>query len=864
MVAPELSLESAPSAAPGPRETVARFGQMTRTLTIEQCAWLALFIGAVLTRFWDLGSRALHHDESLHAWFSYQYAIGKGYQHDPLMHGPFLFHLNALVYVLFGATDASSRYGPALFGVILVMLPILLRPLIGRWGALICAFLLLVSPSILYYSRLLRHDVYLMTFTFLVLVAIARYVQTQQGRWVFVGMIALAMAHANHEASYIIAVLLGAFLFIIITWRVAKSLLIATVVYLAAAGATLLVLPKVLKWEKLPKIPWDTQAPGGSEVTWAHWGPYLRTMLFHPMILSFLIVTVLYLCTAVYILGTLRLRETEPGTTPNDRLFGGGGMTTVVGAFHRLLAEKRVLFGAAGIAFFFWALLYSSLFTNVGGLFIGAFYSGIYWAGQQDVFRGGQPWYYFLFLFPLSGPIAFLFGIAAGGVTVGRFIAYVRGTRVMTIRLFTQVMLLWYGVGMLAVLSGAGEKMPWLVCHIILPFTILAASLLGEAVEYLTAAWRMPVRDRLPAFDPRPAGAFGIVATARPTRTASHVRVSRRLLDSSVIGGVILFLTGWFFAVSHISANPAGDIRLLLLAMPVILIAFFAAYAIQVGLKRALAVAAIAVAIPLALFEVHLGWHLAFFAGDVPTDMLVYTQTAPDMPMMMREINTLSKERTGGYGLPIWYSSATVWPMNWYLRDYVTTPSATDPTSMAAHFMGSSLTAPPPDDVAIIMVAQEDFSAAGGWEDQYLTNYERTDYAMRWWFPEEIYRSFTYSPLAPRPDYPGLWKPGIVPAHTDPTTGKVVAAAPGDVRPTWGDTLKKAWQSISALGNAPHTTQVDANGVQTVVPTTAPEPASNLWRFVALREPPHVFDPPYGFHLYVRKDLVREFNGIRY
>jgi hypothetical protein len=356
----------------------------------------------------------------------------------------------------------------------------------------------------------------------------------------------------------------------------------------------------------------------------------------------------------------------------------------------------------------------------------------------------------------------------------------------------------------------------------------------------------------LPAFNPRPSGAFGIVATARPTREISRVRISRRLLDGSVIGALMLFLTGWFFAVSRISANPAGDIRLLLLAMPIIVIAFFAAYALQVGLKRSLAVAAIGVAVPLALFEIHLGWHLSFFAGDVPTDMLVYTQTAPDIPMMMGEINTLSKERTGGYDLPIWYSSATVWPMNWYLRDYV--------QSGAAHFLGSSLTAPPPDDAAIVMVANDDF---GPWEDQYLTNYERTDYVMRWWFPEEIYRSFTYSPPAPRPDYPGLWKQGIVPAHTDPATGKVVAAAPGDVRPTWGDTLRKAWQSIAALARGPQMTQFNASGNPTATPTMSPEPASNFWRFVALREPPHTIES-YNFHLYVRKDLVREFNGIRY
>jgi len=852
MVAAEMSPEPAAPVPTAPRDTLARLGQMTHTITVEQCAYLTIFVSAVLTRFWDLGSRALHHDESLHAWFSYNYAIGKGYQHDPLMHGPFLFHLNALVYALFGATDASSRYGPALFGVILVMLPILLRPLIGRWGALICSFLLLISPSILYYSRLIRHDIYLMTFTFLVLVALARYVQTQQGRWVFVGIIALALAHTNHEASYIIAVLLGAFLFLIITWRVAKSLLAATIVYLAVAAVCLLALPKFLHFEKLPKIPWDAQA---GEVNWAHWRPYLRTLLFHPMIYSFLIVTVLYLCAAVYILGTLRLRETEPGTTPNDRLFGGWGMTTVVGAFHRLLAEKRILFGAAGIASFFWTLLYSSLFTNIGGIFSGAFYSGIYWAGQQDVFRGGQPWYYFAFLFPLSGPVAFFFGIAAGGVTVGRFIAYVRGKRAMTMRLFTQIMLLWYGFGMFAVLSGAGEKMPWLVCHIILPFTILAASLLGEAVEYLTAAWRSPVRHGLPAFNPRPAGAFGIVAAARPTREISRVRVSPRLLDSGVIGAVVLFLTSWFFAVSRISANPAGDIRLLLLAMPIVLIAFFAAYTIQVGVRRALAVAAIGLALPLALFEVHLGWHLAFFGGDTPTDMLVYTQTSPDIPMMMREINTLSQERTGGDNLPIWYSSATVWPMNWYLRDYVATG--------AAHFLGSSLTAPPPDDAAIIMVANDDF---GPWEDQNLTNYERTDYVMRWWFPEEIYRSFTYSPPAPRPDYPGLWKQGIIPQHVDPTTGKVVPAAQGEIRPSWGDTLKKAWQSIRALADPPQTQRVyqtNARGESVDTTLSTPAPASNFWRFVALREPPHTIDS-YNFHLYVRKDLVREFNGIRY
>ena len=43
------------------------------------------------------------------------------------MHGPFLFHANALVYLLFGDSDATSRFLPALAGVMLVGAPWLLR-----------------------------------------------------------------------------------------------------------------------------------------------------------------------------------------------------------------------------------------------------------------------------------------------------------------------------------------------------------------------------------------------------------------------------------------------------------------------------------------------------------------------------------------------------------------------------------------------------------------------------------------------------------------------------------------------------------------------------------------------------------------
>ena len=102
----------------------------------------------------------LHHDESLHAVYSWYLYVGKGYVHDPMMHGPFLFELNALVYFLLGATDATARVAPALFGTILVGLPYFLRDRVGRTGALVGSVLLTFSPTILYYSRFIRHDIY--------------------------------------------------------------------------------------------------------------------------------------------------------------------------------------------------------------------------------------------------------------------------------------------------------------------------------------------------------------------------------------------------------------------------------------------------------------------------------------------------------------------------------------------------------------------------------------------------------------------------------------------------------------------------------------------------------------------------------
>src|SRR6266567_1317743 len=129
------SITAEPATALEPRRWLDRLLSLELALNAEVVAYAALFGVAFLLHFLDLGSRALHHDESLHATYSYYLYRGSGYKHDPLMHGPVLFHLTALMYFLFGVTEATSRFAAAFAGTALMMTPVLLRRWLGRWGA---------------------------------------------------------------------------------------------------------------------------------------------------------------------------------------------------------------------------------------------------------------------------------------------------------------------------------------------------------------------------------------------------------------------------------------------------------------------------------------------------------------------------------------------------------------------------------------------------------------------------------------------------------------------------------------------------------------------------------------------------------
>lgn len=85
-----------------------------------------------------------------------------------------------------------------------------------------------------------------------------------------------------------------------------------------------------------------------------------------------------------------------------------------------------------------------------------------YWDSQQEVNRGGQPWNYYLYALPAYE--WFFVAMAAIGTW-----------RVLRRPTIAGGLFLWVALGSLILYSYAGERMPWLIAHPLLPILILAA-----------------------------------------------------------------------------------------------------------------------------------------------------------------------------------------------------------------------------------------------------------------------------------------------------------------------------------------------------------------------------------------------------
>ncbi len=681
-------------------------------VTLETLLYGMIFLIAALTRFWDLGSRALHHDETLHAYYSWLFATGYGYQHHPIMHGPFLFHANALAYLLFGANDYVSRIMPALAGVMLVMLPYLLRgpKHLGRWGALIASGFLLFSPSILYYSRFIRHDIYTLLGVLLLFIAIVRYIERPERRWPVLGGLATGLMITNHEISFVVLFIFVTFLAGAIALRVAPFLLAVAAGALLAFGAAGVGL-RLLGIAGLPPIPW--QDPSRPEVV-----RFLFILILHPLVVSGLTIS---LAASGFALWKLSRRR-DPSLGWVDNLLGGAPEGSAAAALWALVRPRSGLATGIRLCGLIFVVLYTSLFTNLMGLGTGTVGAVGYWLGQQGVQRGDQPWFYYLVLMPQYEFVAVaLFPVAVTWVAWRRLRARRSGAEPDQ-RFFLRTMLIFWSLLILAVLSWAGEKMPWLVVHVTLPMGLLAASLVGEVVESIERQ-RGPHGQRI-RWDGRMLG-LAIIAAA----------VAAFLLFAWATNGPYVDVAG------HLqrSIQPAAAARWWIVYLPFVALAMILALGVvRLGSRQVARVLLVAGPLLLVLAQVHASWRLTYQEGDGARDMLIYNQTTPYVPLVSRELEQLSQELTGGMGLAVWYDNNTQWPFNWYLRNF---PNR--------HSFGNDL--PESLNAPVVLIAKDNLTSQ---KERLLAGYTYQEYPMRWAYPEiETYRRFAIAPELKNPLY---------------------------------------------------------------------------------------------------------------
>ncbi len=691
----------APTRAPGRtklQSAIARsaesLARLRAALTLEVMLYVLMVLIAGFTRFWDLGARALHHDESLHSYFSWLYAIGDGYVHDPMMHGPFLFHANALIFKIFGSSDYTTRIVPALFGTALVGLPYLLRRQLGRVSMLAASFLLLISPIMWYYGRFIRNDIYCAVWMMLIFVGLVRWMDSRSSRWLHLAWLAWVFLFATKEVSYIV-------LFIFVTFIVGALLIAHSKKGLAwllafpiVLGVLIAVLPGLFGWPHLPTIPFDNP-------TMAKSLDYAHQLLTRPQIVLTVAWVLVWLGGMGWLLGRDGLFADLSSKGVEDRR-----MNALSAALAALPRKRRQL--AIGVLEFLVVSvpLYTSMFTNFwGGIKSGSVGALFYWLAQQRVRRGSQPWFYYFVMEPVYEPIAVILGTSA--VLFGIWWALRRRGKLPeplgVFHVAYALLVYWTVMGVL-LYSWAGEKMPWLSVELTLPLILIAAVFGTRALGLERGR-----RDVRPALRPGTwafVGIAAIIAVWVVYRMASWSLQPHPKGQSPMVFGVIALAVLTALAVVWLGRGPA---------------------------LRSLALLGVVV---LSIYTVHSAILLSYVNGDVAREQEIYVQTTPYVPALMRGIQKVSEETVGGKNAQIIYDSNVSWPFAWYLRDY-----------KHATFMPNGPTSTPSDDVEFVLVGVENQDKVS----PYMSDYQEFQYPMRWWFPEAMYRRLDGRPEMGQP-----------------------------------------------------------------------------------------------------------------
>lgn len=662
------------------------------TITIN---WeLVLFVSVVLisiaTRFYDLETRVMSHDESLHTYYSWQLFRGNGFQHTPLMHGPLQFHTIALSYFIFGDSDFSARIWAVLTSIATVAFMWQFRTYLGRIGALLAAVLFTISPYMLYYGRYVRNEAPVALFGIIALWAILRYLDTAEHKYIYYLCVATTLHVASKETYFIYiaqALVFLAFIFIQrlirAEWpnRDQKQAFLITLLigfaFIVLAGGTYMIehhAPELSSTETAAPVEPTDEGSAVTEDTTSRL-PFimggLATLAF--AVSGFFAIQGYSLenirkersFDLLMVLGTMILPHLSAfpirafGGNPTD--YSTNGIIRTATVLVPIIAisiaiglwwNRRVWLISAALFYVPFIVFYTTVFTNGQGFFTGIVGSLGYWLEQQGVQRGGQPWYYYLLIqIPVYEYLPALGVFLASVLGIRRWMKISSSSgkpredrpegEAVALPLFG----FWVLTSALAY-TIAGEKMPWLTVHIALPMILVTAWALAQVIEKVN--WRRFSEQRgwlvvalLVVFIPALVSALASLLGSNPPFQGSELgqlNATSTFLTAiltAIISGIALFmqLRSW---------QVGQTVRVLVL----LLFAF------------------------LGILTTRTAFVASYINYDNANEYIVYAHSNTPVKTVMDQIEDISLRMYGNLSMPVAYDDDVSWPFSWYLRNY--------------------------------------------------------------------------------------------------------------------------------------------------------------------------------------------------
>lgn len=127
----------------------------------EWVTFSLLIVFGLLLRWTMLDMRPYHHDESLHGMYGryfYDFPNSNFYKYDPMLHGPMLYNCMRFIYAMFGDSLWAARTPVCLMGTLFMFVPFLYRAHLKRSTLLVLTGAVALSPTLIYWSRFLRED----------------------------------------------------------------------------------------------------------------------------------------------------------------------------------------------------------------------------------------------------------------------------------------------------------------------------------------------------------------------------------------------------------------------------------------------------------------------------------------------------------------------------------------------------------------------------------------------------------------------------------------------------------------------------------------------------------------------------------